>query len=273
MTNGAKNFAAWGKATPMHDMFVQSILKSTCHVITTVRSKQDYDMSKDEKTGKSVVTKLGLKPETREGFEYELTVSLDIDIKHFASISKDRTGELLKMYDLLPFHISEETGKTIRAWYDSAAEAIIEVKEEKKENDIVTIATPESAPPLKVTEVKQEELPPPKDGKLTVAERESIVNQWSVVYQMMVEIDGVLPADERINMINEIQNLPHIAEQGRKVKSSIDLKKSDLKIILAKFLTLTSEYRKQVKEKMSTTTDNPHKETGYDAAGEAKKMF
>ena len=273
MTNGAKNFAAWGKATPMHDMFVQSILKSTCHVITTVRSKQDYDMSKDEKTGKSVVTKLGLKPETREGFEYELTVSLDIDIKHFASISKDRTGELLKMYDLLPFHISEETGKTIRAWYDSAAEAIIPAKEEKKENDIVNIATPESAPPLKVTEVKQEELPPPKDGKLTVAERESIVNQWSVVYQMMVEIDGVLPADERINMINEIQNLPHIAEQERKIKSSIDLRKSDHKIILQKFLSLTTEYRKLVKEKMSKTTDNPHKETGYDAAGEAKKMF
>lgn len=74
-------------------------------------------------------------------------------------------------------------------------------------------------------------------------------------------------------MLQEIQNLPHIAEQGRKIKSSIDLRKSDHKIIMQKFLSLTTEYRKQVKEKMSKTTDNPHKETGYDAAGEAKKMF
>ena len=189
LTNGAKNFAAWGKATPMHDMFVQSILKSACHVITTVRSKQDYDMSKDEKTGKSVVTKLGLKPETREGFEYELTVSLDIDIKHFASISKDRTGELLKTYDLLPFNITEDTGKIIRAWHDSAAEAVVEVKEEKKDNEIVSLTPPQSAPPVKHNEPKVEDLPPPKDGKLTLAERESILNQWKVLYELMIEID------------------------------------------------------------------------------------
>lgn len=38
------SYTAWGKATPMHDQFIQSILKSSCHTITTVRSKQDYDM-------------------------------------------------------------------------------------------------------------------------------------------------------------------------------------------------------------------------------------
>lgn len=271
LTNGAKNFAAWGKATPMHDMFVQSILKSTCHVITTVRSKQDYDMSKDDKTGKSVVTKLGLKPETREGFEYELTISLDIDIKHYATISKDRTGELLKRYDLLPFNITEETGKIIKAWHDSAAEAIVEVKEEKKENDVVSLTPPASAPAPKHTEPKVEELPPPKDGKLTVAERESIVNQWSVLYQLMVEVDWVLEKDERINMLQEIQNLPHIAEQGRKIKSSIDLKKSDHKIIMQKFLSLTSEYRKMAKEKIKTETGKPRKETGYDCSRWSEK--
>ena len=35
------SYTAWNKATPMHDMFIQAILQSGCHVITTVRSKHN----------------------------------------------------------------------------------------------------------------------------------------------------------------------------------------------------------------------------------------
>lgn len=89
-SNSKNSYTAWGQATPQHDKFIQAILQSPCHVITTVRSKQDYDMGKNE-YGKTTVTKVGMKAETREGFEYELTLSLDIDIKHNATASKDRT--------------------------------------------------------------------------------------------------------------------------------------------------------------------------------------
>src|SRR5258708_7618644 len=41
------SYTAWAKVTPRHNGFVQTILQSPCHVITTVRRKQDYDMSKD----------------------------------------------------------------------------------------------------------------------------------------------------------------------------------------------------------------------------------
>ena len=37
-------FAAWAKVTPRHNAFIQAILQSSCHVFTTVRRKQDYDM-------------------------------------------------------------------------------------------------------------------------------------------------------------------------------------------------------------------------------------
>lgn len=113
--SASKNsYTVWGKITPHHDKFVQSILQSSCHIITTVRSKQDYDMWKNE-YGKATVTKVGMKQETREWFEYELTLAFDIDIKHNATTSKDRT-QLFKDESLV---ISEETGKKILEWAES----------------------------------------------------------------------------------------------------------------------------------------------------------
>ena len=108
------SYTVWGKITPHHDKFVQAILQANCHIITTVRSKQDYDMGKNE-YGKATVTKVGMKQETRDWFEYELTVSFDIDIKHNATTSKDRT-QLFKDESLV---ISEETGKKILEWAES----------------------------------------------------------------------------------------------------------------------------------------------------------
>jgi len=80
----------WAKVTPRHQAFIDVILQSTCHVITTVRRKQDYEMTKAD--GKMKVEKAGLKEVTREGFEYELTANLELDVRHNATASKDRTG-------------------------------------------------------------------------------------------------------------------------------------------------------------------------------------
>lgn len=111
-SNAKNSYTAWAKATPQHDSFIQTILQSNCHVITTVRSKQDYDMSKDA-NGKTVVRKIGMKQETRDGFEYELTLSLDIDQYHNATSSKDRTGLFAAQ---TPFTISENIGKRVKEW-------------------------------------------------------------------------------------------------------------------------------------------------------------
>ena len=60
-----------------------------------------------------VPEKVGLKGVTREGMEYELTVVFEIDIKHQAKSSKDRTG----LFDKTPeFIISEKTGERILEW-------------------------------------------------------------------------------------------------------------------------------------------------------------
>jgi hypothetical protein len=85
-----------------------------------VRRKQDYEMSKNE-NGKTKVEKVGLKEITREGFEYEVTTNLELDIKHNATASKDRTGLFMGQPPFIP---DESTGKKILAWCESGAEVI-----------------------------------------------------------------------------------------------------------------------------------------------------
>lgn len=109
----------WAKVTPRHVKFIQAILKSKCHIITTVRRKQDYEMTNEG--GKVSVKKIGLKEVTREGFEYELTANLEIELNHQATASKDRTGLFV---DKPPFVPSVETGKMILDWCNSGAEPI-----------------------------------------------------------------------------------------------------------------------------------------------------
>lgn len=111
--SAAKNsYFAWGRVTPRHQAFIDAIIQSPCHVITTVRRKQDYETGKDT-NGKLRVEKAGTKEVTREGFEYELTINLQIDETHHAHASKDRTGLFMDKPEFIP---SVETGKIIKAW-------------------------------------------------------------------------------------------------------------------------------------------------------------
>lgn len=122
-------FQDWAKVSPRHQGFIDAILKSPCHIITTVRRKVDYTMDTDM-NGRAKVTKLGLKEITREGFEYELTVNFElINDRHLVKASKDRTGLFM---DKPEFVINKATGKKLIAWCNdgvSIEEAKLEIKE------------------------------------------------------------------------------------------------------------------------------------------------
>jgi hypothetical protein len=105
------SFANWAKVTPLHNAFVNKMLQSPAHIIATIRSKQDYVLS--ERNGKMVPEKVGLKGVTRDGMDYEFTIVLDIDVKHNAIASKDRTGLFA---DKPQFQISETTGQLVKDW-------------------------------------------------------------------------------------------------------------------------------------------------------------
>jgi hypothetical protein len=109
----------WAKVTPRHDAFKNAMLQSPCHIITTVRRKQDYDMTKNS-NGKVVVEKAGLKEVTRDGWEYELTINLELDMRHLARAGKDRTGLFMDKPEFVP---SVETGRMIKDWCERGEDA------------------------------------------------------------------------------------------------------------------------------------------------------
>lgn len=116
----------WAKVTPRHQAFVQAILQSKCHVITTVRRKQDYDMVKGD-NGRLSVTKVGTKEVTRDGFEYELTINFElINDKHLAKASKDRTGLFMGKPEFL---ITADTGKALLEWCNDGVDVAAELVE------------------------------------------------------------------------------------------------------------------------------------------------
>lgn len=130
----------WKTVTPRHQAFINAILQSKCHVITTVRRKQDYDMAKTE-GGKTTVAKVGLKEITREGYEYEVTTNLELDQRHNATASKDRTGLFMGQPPFVP---SEETGLKILEWCESGVEVITAPAKEddsKKNETLINEAT------------------------------------------------------------------------------------------------------------------------------------
>jgi len=111
-------YTDWMKATPLYQRFLSAILQSKSHVITTNRKKQAYNMITEG--NKTKVEKAGLDDEIRDGYEYEMTVALEIvNDKHLARASKDRTGLFV---DRPEFLITVETGKTILKWCNSGKE-------------------------------------------------------------------------------------------------------------------------------------------------------
>ena len=114
------SYTNWAKLTPRHQSFIDSILQSKCHIITTVRRKQDYEMTTNS-MGKLVPQKVGLKEVTREGFEYELTLNLELDTTHNATVGKDRTNLFAGQPQFIP---SIETGEAIRNWCEMGIEPL-----------------------------------------------------------------------------------------------------------------------------------------------------
>ena len=108
------SFANWSKVTPRQKAFINKILQADAHIIATMRTKQDYVLQ--QKDGKYVPEKVGLKAVQRDDVSYEFTIVFDIDIKHFALASKDRTN----LFSGRPeFMINTSTGKRILDWCSS----------------------------------------------------------------------------------------------------------------------------------------------------------
>jgi hypothetical protein len=115
----------WAKTTPLYQKWLNKILNSSCHIISTMRKKQAYSMVTEN--GKTKVEKKGMEDEIRDGFDYEMTVAFEItNDNHLARTSKDRT----QMFDGKPeFVLTSETGRMIKEWCEAGVDVQQEVKE------------------------------------------------------------------------------------------------------------------------------------------------
>jgi hypothetical protein len=112
-------WSAWSETTPRHDRFLSTVLHAPCHIITCTRSKMETVMGEGKK-----VHKVGMKDVQRDGWEYELTVSLNIDRDtHLATPSKDRTN----LFEGQPaFVITEATGELIKQWCETGSDPVVD---------------------------------------------------------------------------------------------------------------------------------------------------
>ena len=132
-------YTAWKVVTPIHQKFIDAILQSRCHIITTVRSKTDYMQVDDN--GRKSIQKVGMAQVTRDGFEYELTISLDLDENHRAVVSKDRNN----LFEGHPAFVpTVETGEILKQWCESGVnekeELLASLKNCKEKADFDTLA-------------------------------------------------------------------------------------------------------------------------------------
>lgn len=123
------DFTAWRDVTPLHNQFIEMMLKSPANIIMTLRSKVEYVIEENDK-GKKVPKKVGMKPIQREGLDYEFTVVFDIDqSSHFATTSKDRTN----VFDSFCDKLSVVHGKMIKDWLEDAPDApVVESKPDQQ---------------------------------------------------------------------------------------------------------------------------------------------
>lgn len=125
----------WAKTTPLYQQWLNAILHSSCHVISTMRKKQAYALI--EEGSKKKVEKKGLEDEIRDGFDYEQTVAFEIaNENHMCHVAKDRT----QLFGGKPdFVITPETGRLIKEWCETGVDAA-ELERQEAERKAAIVA-------------------------------------------------------------------------------------------------------------------------------------
>jgi hypothetical protein len=88
------SFAAWKQVTPIHNALIDKIISAPLHVLVSMRSKTEWILDRDDRTGKSVPRKVGLASVMRDGIEYEFDVCGEMDQENTLQFTKSRCPKL-----------------------------------------------------------------------------------------------------------------------------------------------------------------------------------
>lgn len=89
-----QDFRNWAKVTPLHNDFIDAMLKADIHVIATMRAKEDHVMEKVEGKAKPEIRSVGIEPIQRKGMQYEFDIVGSLDIDNTLTIVKTRCSAL-----------------------------------------------------------------------------------------------------------------------------------------------------------------------------------
>jgi len=86
------SFSGWKEARPDERRMLDALASYPGHIIVTLRTKTSYVIEEQVKNGRtiSVPKKVGLKPDQREGIEYEFDLIGDLDTDNALTVSKTR---------------------------------------------------------------------------------------------------------------------------------------------------------------------------------------
>lgn len=126
-------FAGWKEVRPDERRMIDALVSYPGHVVVTMRSKTEYVIEENEK-GKKQPRKVGMKPEQREGIEYEFDVVGDMDHDNTLTVVKSRIHTLAKAVVPLP---GEEFAEQILEWLSDGVK-IPTVSEYRKRTLAVT---------------------------------------------------------------------------------------------------------------------------------------
>lgn len=143
-SGNSNSFVAWREVTPEHNAMVDAILQSPCHVIATVRAKTAYEMEENDR-GRKVPKKIGMKPEQRDGLEYEFDVVADLDAEHHLLVTKTRCAALDRAVIKNP---GEDVAKILSGWLTDGVPAPKPRTVEDVLADIHACDDPEKLDPL-----------------------------------------------------------------------------------------------------------------------------
>jgi hypothetical protein len=110
-----RDFTNWSRITPLHNAFVDEMLRAPLHVIATLRAKEEYAMEKEEGKSKTSVRKLGMEPIQRKGIQYEFDITGSLDGENTLTIEKTRCSAL---QGAVFQRASEDFAQIVQTWLD-----------------------------------------------------------------------------------------------------------------------------------------------------------
>ena len=111
---GGNSFGGWKEARPMERRMVDALVAYPGHVVVTMRSKTDYVLETNDR-GRQVPRKVGMKPEQREGLEYEFDIVGSLDWENNLHVTKSRARSLTGAFVKQP---GIEFGQQIKDWLE-----------------------------------------------------------------------------------------------------------------------------------------------------------